>query len=173
MQISLPADKARLFQTRYFNCISDQGDRDYRLATLFHDVNKTVTNDGFDSFAQNYFRLNEEQLSKAREMVTVRNIISRRRVWLRLGGYRLVKLVADVTDEDRRTEILNKILAPVGIVNYCEKDLQMLIKGENLVCSEVVLTESYTRTRSEGRKEGRKGRRNQKTRNRRRKTALA
>ena len=173
MQIQLPADKARLFQTLYFNCISDQGDRDYRLATLFHDAHKTVTKDGFDSFAQNYFKLNDEQLSKAREMITVRSIISRRRVWLRLGGYRLVKLVADVTDEDRRTEILNKILAPVGIVNYCENDLRMLIKGEDLCVSEIVLTDSYTRTRSEGRKEVRKGRRNQKVRSRRRKAGHA
>ena len=94
-------------------------------------------------------------------------------MYSRLGGYRLVKLIADVSNEDRRIEILDKILAPTGIVNYNENDLQMLIKGENPCVGEVMLTESYTRTRSEGRNENRKGRRNKKVRSRRRKTAIA
>jgi len=172
MQISLPVDKARSLQTQYYNCLSNQGERDYRLATLFYKTQQLVTSEGFDAFARSQFKLNDSQLSKAREMVTVRSQITRRRVWLRLGGYRLVKLVSDISDETRRTEILDRILAPSGIVNYSESDLQMLIKGENLSVSEVILTESYTRTRTKGRKTPSKGRNNQKVLNRRRKASL-
>jgi hypothetical protein len=145
MQISLSQDQISTIKNRYFKNLNDAASNEYKQADFYSQLHKLVGEEGFVSFLTQYFNYTPEKIEQARELLQARQMFVSRRLWMRVGGYKGVKKLVTVVDEDRRQALITRINTPKGVVNYSLADLDRMIKSEDLQVSFFESTRSMPR----------------------------
>jgi hypothetical protein len=159
MQISLTQEQTHHLQNRFFKNVNDAAKNDFEKASYYFDLYKMVGAEGFASFLKQYFNYTPDQIKKAEARSKTREMFSSRRLWMRVGGRKGIEKLIAITDEEKRTKLVDRITQPKGIVNYSPTDLDRMIESGDLVSDSVTFYTSR-KDRSDNRRNNRSDKRN-------------
>jgi hypothetical protein len=140
MQISLTQEQTHHLQNRFFKNVNDAAKNDFEKASYYFDLYKMVGAEGFASFLKQYFNYTPDQIKK-------------------VGGRKGIEKLIAITDEEKRTKLVDRITQPKGIVNYSPTDLDRMIESGDLVSDSVTFYTSR-KDRSDNRRNNRSDKRN-------------
>jgi hypothetical protein len=160
MQISINQDQVRHLKNTFFKNINDAAKNEYEKASWYLSLYKLVGQEGFGSFLSQYFNYTADQVLEGEKQVKLREMFTSCRLWMRVGGRKGIEKLSSVTDEEKRTQIVDRINKPKGIVNYTMTDLDNVIESDSVDSKSVMFFDGYTQPRSEKHSNRRNDKRN-------------
>jgi hypothetical protein len=149
MQISVNQEQIRHLQNRFFKNINDVAKNEYEKASWYLSLYKLVGQEGFGSFLTQYFNYTPDQILDGEKQVKLREMFTSCRLWMRVGGRKGIEKLFSVTDDEKRTQIVDRISKPKGVVNYTMTDLDRVIESDSVDSENVMFFDGYTQPRSE------------------------
>ena len=149
MQISINQDQVRHLKNTFFKNINDAAKNEYEKASWYLSLYKLVGQEGFGSFLTQYFNYTADQVLEGEKQSKLREEFPSCRLWMRVGGRKGIEKLASITDEEKRTKLVDRISKPKGVVNYTMADLDRVIESDSVDSENVMFFDGYSQPRSE------------------------